>query len=149
MISYLIPCKNNFSSSFLFNFIETELEKNNIPDIKLIIDEDKKELYIDTLKARVWINIYNIETTLSDLKDTALDKLLISSHFPDKKEDDVLYNYMYDISSKSRDFETVNILNKLAYVLSKYENSFIFDDNGILIANKGIYFPEEMMEFTK
>lgn len=95
MISYSIPCKNNFSS----NFIKNQLEQNNISDVKLIFDEDQKQLYIDTLKARVWVDIYNIETTLSDLKDTMLSKSLILSCFPDKNEDDVLYCYMYDVSS--------------------------------------------------
>ncbi|WP_434277745.1 hypothetical protein [Acinetobacter sp. CE-15] len=146
MISYSIPCKNNFSSIFLFNFIKNQLEQNNISDVKLIFDEDQKQLYIDTLKARVWVDIYNIETTLSDLKDTVLGKSLILSCFPDKKEDDVLYFYMYDIHSKSRDPETIKIMNKLAYVLSKSENSFIFDDNGIL-AGKCIYLPDEIGSF--
>lgn len=146
MISYSIPCKNNFSSNFLFNFIKNQLEQNNISDVKLIFDEDQKQLYIDTLKARVWVDIYNIETTLSDLKDTVLGKSLILSCFPDKKEDDVLYFYMYDIRSKSRDPETIKIMNKLAYVLSKSENSFIFDDNGIL-AGKCIYLPDEIRIF--
>ncbi|BAP36450.1 hypothetical protein [Acinetobacter guillouiae] len=146
MISYSIPCKNNFSSNFLFNFIKNQLEQNNISDVKLIFDEDQKQLYIDTLKARVWVDIYNIETTLSDLKDTVLGKSLILSCFPDKKENDVLYFYMYDICSKSRDPETIKIMNKLAYVLSKSENSFIFDDNGIL-AGKCIYLPDEIGSF--
>jgi hypothetical protein len=56
---------------------------------------------------------------------------------------------MYDISSKSRDPETIKIMNKLAYVLSKSENSFILDDNGILVANKGIYLPDEIIKFIK
>ena len=146
MISYSIPCKNNFSSNFLFNFIKNQLEQNNISDVKLIFDEDQKQLYIDTLKARVWVDIYNIETTLSDLKDTDLGKSLILSCFSDKKEDDALYFYMYDIRSKSRDPETIKIMNKLAYVLSKSENSFIFDDNGIL-AGKRIYLPDEIGSF--
>lgn len=146
MISYSIPYKNNFSSNFLFNFIKNQLEQNNISDVKLIFDEDQKQLYIDTLKARVWVDIYNIETTLSDLKDTMLSKSLILSCFPDKKENDVLYFYMYDIRSKSRDPETIKIMNKLAYVLSKSENSFIFDDNGIL-AGKCIYLPDEIGSF--
>lgn len=149
MISYSIPCKNNLSSNFLFNFIKNELEQNNISDVKLIFDEDQKKIYIDTLKARVWVDIYNIETTLSDLKDTVLGESIILSCFPDKNEDDVLYCYMYDVSSKSRDPETIKIMNKLAYVLSKSENSFIFDDNGILVANKGIYLPDEIIKFTK
>ncbi|WP_353167002.1 hypothetical protein [Acinetobacter sp.] len=149
MISYSIPCKNNLSSIFLFNFIKNELEQNNISDVKLIFDEDQKKLYIDTLKARIWVDIYNIETTLNDLKDTVLGESLILSCFPDKNEDDVLYYYMYDISSKSRDPETIKIMNKLAYVLSKSENSFILDDNGILVANKGIYLPDEIIKFIK
>lgn len=43
MISYSIPCKNNLSSNFLFNFIKNELEQNNISDVKLIFDEDQKK----------------------------------------------------------------------------------------------------------
>jgi hypothetical protein len=96
----------------LFNFIKNELEQNNISDVKLIFDEDQKKLYIDTLKARIWVDIYNIETTLKDLKDTVLGESLILSCFPDKNEDDVLYYYMYDISSKSRDPETIKSMNK-------------------------------------
>lgn len=53
---------------------------------------------------------------------------------------------MYDVSSKSRDPETIKIMNKLAYILSKSENSFIFDDNGIL-AGKCIYLPDEIRIF--
>lgn len=68
----------------MFNFIKNKLEQNNISDIKLIFDEDQKQLYIDTLKARIWVDIYNIETTLSDLKDTVLGESLILSYFPGK-----------------------------------------------------------------
>ncbi|AYO55246.1 hypothetical protein [Acinetobacter wuhouensis] len=147
MISLSIPCNKYVSSEKLFQLISLKLVEMNMAEI--ILKFDGNLLYIDSFEARVWIDIFNIETTLSDLKDTASGELLILSNFLDKNEDDVLYKYMYDISSKSRDFETLNIMNKLAFLLSKYENSFIFDDNGLLGANKGIYSPEEMMEFIK
>ncbi|MFX5480857.1 hypothetical protein ABTD95_19665, partial [Acinetobacter baumannii] len=84
---------------------------NKISGLTLNIEDDL--LFVDSLKARVWIDVLNVETTKQDLS------CFNSLNFEISKDSGaVLFKYLYDISAKRRDSETLSIMVKLAYILS-------------------------------
>lgn len=114
--------------------------------VDLYFDEEHSLSYVDSTKARIWIDIFEMETNFKDIDFLHNNEFYTQEIFLNKKDDDILYRYIFSVNSKSRDMGIISIMNKLAYIFSKSENSFVFNDNGIL-PKKDIYFPNEIKEF--
>lgn len=139
MTSFSVPCNVNKPPIEVLEKISNFISDNKISGLTLNIEDDL--LFVDSLKARVWIDILNVETTKQDLICFNSLNFEIS-----KDSGEVLYQYLYDISAKRRDSETLSIMVKLAYFLSKIEGSFIYNDNGLL-DGKEVYLSNEFEKF--
>ncbi|WP_262010666.1 hypothetical protein [Acinetobacter baumannii] len=141
MISFSVPYKVNKPPIEVLEKISNFISDNKMGGLTLNIEDDL--LFVDSLKARVWIDILNVETIKQDL-------ICFNSLNFEISEDsgEVLYQYLYDISAKRRDSETLSIMVKLAYILSKIEGSFIYNDNGLL-DGKEVYLSNEMEKFIQ
>lgn len=139
MISFSVPCKDDKQPIEILEEIYNFISDNKIGGLTLNIEDDL--LFVDFLKARVWIDILNVETIKQDL--SCFNGLNFEIN---KNSGEVLYQYLYDINAKRRDSETLSIMVKLAYILSKIERSFIYNDNGLL-DGKEVYLSNEFEKF--
>lgn len=123
-ISFFIPSQKEDSLLSKLEQINYFLKQQGLNKIELAYDV--KRDYIENLAEE-----YLLTVSLGQMESI---------------ENGITYDFLYDVTGRYRSGNSLNDMVKIAYALASLENSFIYNDNGLLDLQE-IYTPEEIKKF--